>query len=189
MEKFRVITDNSIGKFKTYLDRILITISSQGGCDMGFPRSMVASRGRGVPLGGAVFTSNSFDGLDVEDTGNGDKFGDPEEWDHVPIMEENPLPIREIWPESLMSNVGGKCGNALKISQSKSHEELRWLRQQMGLVSQEPVLFNDTFRANIAYGKEEPATEAEILAASELANAHEFISGLQQVGSLSVSLP
>lgn len=59
--------------------------------------------------------------------------------------------------------------------------QLKWLRQQMGLVSQEPVLFNDTIRANIAYGKEGNASEAEILAASELANAHKFISSLQQV--------
>ncbi|WCJ23195.1 ABC transporter B family member 11 [Euphorbia peplus] len=58
--------------------------------------------------------------------------------------------------------------------------QLKWLRQQMGLVGQEPVLFNDTIRANIAYGKEGYATEAEILAASELANAHRFISSLQQ---------
>lgn len=49
----------------------------------------------------------------------------------------------------------------------------------MGLVSQEPVLFNDTIRANIAYGKEGVATEGEIIAAAELANAHKFISGLQ----------
>lgn len=59
--------------------------------------------------------------------------------------------------------------------------QIRWLRQQMGLVSQEPVLFNDTIRANIAYGKEEDATESEILAAAELSNAHQFISGLHQV--------
>ncbi|WOL18392.1 hypothetical protein Cni_G27187 [Canna indica] len=58
--------------------------------------------------------------------------------------------------------------------------QLRWLRQQMGLVSQEPALFNDTIRANIAYGKEGEATEAEIIAAAELANAHKFISGLQK---------
>nr|AFK47434.1 unknown [Lotus japonicus] len=51
----------------------------------------------------------------------------------------------------------------------------------MGLVSQEPVLFNDTIRANIAYGKGgDAATEAEIIAAAELANAHKFISSLQQ---------
>ncbi|XP_068660453.1 ABC transporter B family member 11-like [Aristolochia californica] len=58
--------------------------------------------------------------------------------------------------------------------------QLRWLRQQMGLVSQEPVLFNEAIRANIAYGKEEEATEAEIIAAAESANAHKFISSLQQ---------
>ena len=51
----------------------------------------------------------------------------------------------------------------------------------MGLVSQEPVLFNDTIRTNIAYGKGGDATEAEIIAATELANAHTFISSLQQV--------
>lgn len=59
--------------------------------------------------------------------------------------------------------------------------QIKWLRQQMGLVSQEPVLFNDTIRANIAYGKEGDATEAEIIAAAELANAHKFISSLHQV--------
>ncbi|KAK4586298.1 hypothetical protein RGQ29_023461 [Quercus rubra] len=58
--------------------------------------------------------------------------------------------------------------------------QLMWLRQQMGLVSQEPVLFNDTIRANIAYGKEGNATEAEILTAAELANAHKFISSLEK---------
>jgi ATP-binding cassette subfamily B (MDR/TAP) protein 1 len=59
--------------------------------------------------------------------------------------------------------------------------QLKWFRQQMGLVSQEPVLFNDTIRANIAYGKGGNATETEIIAAAELANAHKFISSLQQV--------
>ncbi|KAK7264799.1 hypothetical protein RJT34_32410 [Clitoria ternatea] len=58
--------------------------------------------------------------------------------------------------------------------------QLKWFRQQMGLVSQEPMLFNDTIRANIAYGKGGDATESEIIAAAELANAHKFISSLQQ---------
>ncbi|KAL5859350.1 hypothetical protein ACOSQ4_000646 [Xanthoceras sorbifolium] len=56
----------------------------------------------------------------------------------------------------------------------------KWLRRQMGLVSQEPILFNDTIRSNIAYGKEGNATEEEIIAPSELANAHNFISSLHQ---------
>jgi ATP-binding cassette subfamily B (MDR/TAP) protein 1 len=55
---------------------------------------------------------------------------------------------------------------------------LSWLRQQMGLVGQEPILFNESIRANIAYGKEGGATEDEILAASNAANAHNFISSL-----------
>jgi ATP-binding cassette, subfamily B (MDR/TAP), member 1 len=59
--------------------------------------------------------------------------------------------------------------------------QLRWLRQQMGLVSQEPALFNDTIRANIAYGKDGQATESEIISAAELANAHKFISSALQV--------
>lgn len=59
--------------------------------------------------------------------------------------------------------------------------QLRWLRQKMGLVSQEPALFNDTIRANIAYGKEGMATESEITAAAELANADKFIGSLQKV--------
>ncbi|KAF9622095.1 hypothetical protein IFM89_029379, partial [Coptis chinensis] len=58
--------------------------------------------------------------------------------------------------------------------------QLRWLRQQIGLVSQEPLLFNDTIRANIAYGKEGEATESEIIAAAEAANAHKFISAMKQ---------
>ena len=58
--------------------------------------------------------------------------------------------------------------------------KLSWLRQQMGLVSQEPVLFNETIWTNIAYGKQGDATEEEIIAATRAANAHNFISALPQ---------
>jgi ATP-binding cassette subfamily B (MDR/TAP) protein 1 len=67
--------------------------------------------------------------------------------------------------------------------------QLRWLRQQMGLVSQEPALFNETIRANIAYGKDGQATESEITAAAELANAHRFISSSLQVRLSPLNLP
>ena len=50
----------------------------------------------------------------------------------------------------------------------------------MGLVGQEPVLFNETIRDNIAYGKRGDVTEEEIIAAAKAANAHNFISGLPQ---------
>uniref|UniRef100_A0A8R7P8S3 ABC transporter B family member 4 n=3 Tax=Triticum urartu TaxID=4572 RepID=A0A8R7P8S3_TRIUA len=55
-----------------------------------------------------------------------------------------------------------------------------WLRKQTGLVSQEPVLFNDTIRANIAYGKDGEVSEEELIAAAKASNAHEFISSLPQ---------
>ncbi|EOA15909.1 hypothetical protein CARUB_v10004001mg [Capsella rubella] len=58
--------------------------------------------------------------------------------------------------------------------------KLSWLRQQMGLVSQEPILFNETIKSNIAYGKTGGATEEEIISAAKAANAHNFISSLPQ---------
>ncbi|KAK7853008.1 ABC transporter B family member 9 [Quercus suber] len=57
---------------------------------------------------------------------------------------------------------------------------LSWLRQQMGLVSQEPVLFNESIGANIAYGNNGNATEEEIIAAAKASNAHNFISSLTE---------
>lgn len=48
------------------------------------------------------------------------------------------------------------------------------LRRQIGLVTQETLLFNDTIRANIGYARAE-ATEDEIVAAAQAANAWEFI--------------
>jgi ATP-binding cassette subfamily B protein len=47
----------------------------------------------------------------------------------------------------------------------------------VGVVTQESYLFHDTIDANIRYSKPE-ATEAEIRAAAEAANIHDFISGL-----------
>ena len=51
------------------------------------------------------------------------------------------------------------------------------LRRQIALVTQETVLFNDTVRHNIAYGKPE-ATQAEIEEAARVAFAHDFIAEL-----------
>ncbi|KAI6703508.1 hypothetical protein NL676_012644 [Syzygium grande] len=58
--------------------------------------------------------------------------------------------------------------------------KLSWLRQQLGLVGQEPILFNETIRDNIAYGKLGSTTEDEIIAAAKASNAHNFISSLPQ---------
>jgi ABC-type multidrug transport system fused ATPase/permease subunit len=54
---------------------------------------------------------------------------------------------------------------------------LGFLRSQIAVVSQEPFLFNGTIRENILYGRLD-ATEAELIAAAETANAAEFIRRL-----------
>jgi len=51
------------------------------------------------------------------------------------------------------------------------------LRDQIGMVTQQTITFNDTIRANIAYGRRN-ATEDEVIAAAQRAFAHEFISQL-----------
>ena len=48
------------------------------------------------------------------------------------------------------------------------------LRALMGIVNQEPILFNDTIFNNIAFGVE-GASEADVIAAAKIANAHDFI--------------
>lgn len=58
--------------------------------------------------------------------------------------------------------------------------QLKWIRDKIGLVSQEPVLFTSSIKDNINYGKD-GATIAEIMAAAELANAARFIDNLPQV--------
>ena len=54
---------------------------------------------------------------------------------------------------------------------------LRWLRQSIGLVSQEPKLFDQSIAENIRVGKPE-ATMEEVIAAATAANAHRFIQEL-----------
>jgi subfamily B ATP-binding cassette protein MsbA len=56
---------------------------------------------------------------------------------------------------------------------------LKSLRGLMGFVTQEVVLFNDTVRNNIAYGRSD-VDEQRVIDAAQAANAHEFISALPQ---------
>lgn len=56
------------------------------------------------------------------------------------------------------------------IRDAKLHD----LRQLMGIVNQEAILFNDTFFNNIAFGVEN-ATPEQVIDAAKIANAHEFI--------------
>ncbi len=66
------------------------------------------------------------------------------------------------------------------------------LRAQIGIVTQHTFLFNDTIRANIAYGSQ-AKTQEQIVAAASAANAHEFITRLPKgydtmVGEMGVRL-
>ena len=54
--------------------------------------------------------------------------------------------------------------------------DLVTLRRQIGIVLQTSLLFSDTIKANIAYGRPE-ATMDDVLAAAKAAQAHEFIEG------------
>jgi subfamily B ATP-binding cassette protein MsbA len=56
---------------------------------------------------------------------------------------------------------------------------VRDVRALMGIVSQDTVLFHDTVRANIAYGRPE-ATDEQIESAARAANAHHFISAMRK---------
>jgi ABC-type multidrug transport system fused ATPase/permease subunit len=72
----------------------------------------------------------------------------------------------------------------LKVLDKHSLKDLnvQWLRRQIGIVSQEPVLFDCSIAENIAYGdnfREVPM--AEIIEAARNANIHEFIQALPNV--------
>jgi subfamily B ATP-binding cassette protein MsbA len=65
-------------------------------------------------------------------------------------------------------------GNILIDGVSIKDISLNSLRKQMGVVTQESILFHDTIANNIAFGIVDPS-EADIVNAAKIANAHEFI--------------
>ncbi|HBH47099.1 MAG TPA: antibiotic ABC transporter ATP-binding protein [Bacteroidales bacterium] len=65
---------------------------------------------------------------------------------------------------------GEICIDENNVKDIKLHD----LRSVMGIVNQDPILFNDTIFNNIAFGKDN-ATEQDVVAAAKIANAHEFI--------------
>jgi len=71
---------------------------------------------------------------------------------------------------------GEVCIDGINIKRFK----LDWIRQKIGLVSQEPLLFTTSIKENISYGKED-ATLEEVKRAAELANAATFINNLPNV--------
>lgn len=72
---------------------------------------------------------------------------------------------------------------SITIDHTPIHEyNVRWLREQIGVVSQDSALFSGSVRENIAMGKD-TASDDEIVAAAKMANAHGFIMNLPQVSA------
>ena len=62
---------------------------------------------------------------------------------------------------------------------------IQWLRSQIGLVSQEPILFDCSIRENIEYGdNSRQVTMDEVIAAARMANIHNFVDSLPLVSLL-----
>jgi len=57
--------------------------------------------------------------------------------------------------------------------------DAEWLRRQVGVVAQEPLLFSTSIADNIRYGRPE-ASDADVEAAAKMANAHSFISAFPE---------
>jgi len=70
-------------------------------------------------------------------------------------------------------------GHLLVDGEKLIDSDCRFVRKNMGLVGQEPVLFNDTVYNNIALGKSEGCTRAEVEEAARRANAYDFIMKLE----------
>ncbi|XP_050351148.1 ATP-dependent translocase ABCB1-like [Nymphalis io] len=76
---------------------------------------------------------------------------------------------------ALLSRYYDVGGGSVRIDGNDVRDlSVRWLRSQIGLVNQEPVLFNTSIRENIRYGRE-TSSDADIMKAAQQANAHDFI--------------
>uniref|UniRef100_A0A4W3K4I9 ATP-binding cassette, sub-family B (MDR/TAP), member 4 n=1 Tax=Callorhinchus milii TaxID=7868 RepID=A0A4W3K4I9_CALMI len=72
-------------------------------------------------------------------------------------------------------------GKVLLDDQNIKNLNIQWVRAQMGIVSQEPILFDCSIRDNIAYGDNSRSiSDAEIVDAAKAANIHSFIETLPE---------
>jgi ATP-binding cassette, subfamily B (MDR/TAP), member 1 len=101
------------------------------------------------------------------------RFYDPSEG----IVRLDGVDIRTVRrpPRTRLSDL--RLSRHLTASEGGPQLSVKWLRAQIGVVSQEPVLFNKTIGENIRMGKPE-ATQAEVEDAARAANAHDFIAKL-----------
>ena len=82
--------------------------------------------------------------------------------------------LADLLPRFYDVQEGGIFFDDVNIKEASIHD----LRQQIGIVSQESILFNASVRENIAFGMPD-AKEEDIIRAAKIANAHDFILGLE----------
>ncbi len=73
-----------------------------------------------------------------------------------------------------------QAGSVQLDGRELAHYSIASLREQIALVGQQVVLFDDTIARNIAYGALQRASDADIVAAAEAANAMEFVRRLPE---------
>ncbi|GMI17574.1 hypothetical protein TrLO_g3918 [Triparma laevis f. longispina] len=100
-----------------------------------------------------------------------ERFYDPSSYDEK--MDDKGI-ITHVKTEEAAENMGSN--GVVSISgEGVKNQDLRYLRSNIGLVGQQPILFNDTVFENIAIGKA-GATQAEVEDAAKIANAHNFVT-------------
>lgn len=112
--------------------------------------------------------------------------------DELPVLKDISLEVKQGETIALVGMSGGgksslisllprfydvTKGRILLDGQDIRSFKVRSLRDKIGMVMQDNILFSDSVRANILMGKPE-ATEKEVIAAAKAANAHDFIMNL-----------
>ncbi|KAG9342824.1 hypothetical protein JZ751_015696 [Albula glossodonta] len=105
----------------------------------------------------------------------------------VPVLQGLSLQVKKGQTLALVGSSG--CGKSTTIQLLERFYDpvegtvlnIHWLRAQMGIVSQEPMLFDCSLAENIAYGDNSRAvSQEEIVQAAKAANIHSFIESLPQ---------
>ena len=84
---------------------------------------------------------------------------------------------------SLLERFYDPLSGSVKVDNTDIRDyNIRWLRSQIGTVSQEPVLFDMSVADNIRYGDNtRQVSDEEVIEAAKAANIHSFIDSLPQV--------
>ena len=111
-------------------------------------------------------------------------------YNHEPVLKDVSLTIRKGQTVAVVGRSGGgkstlvdliprfidpDRGTVLIDGIDLRDVNIRDLRHLMGIVSQQAILFNDTFHNNISFALDEEADEESVQRAASIANAHEFV--------------